>query len=68
MNYSQPATPVTHRNARYLLIDEAAQIARTSPSTVRYWIQVGKLKSTRPGRRRLILESDLMSFLSGEEQ
>jgi hypothetical protein len=37
---------------RYVLIDKAAATARTSPNTIRYWIQIGRLRSTRPGRRR----------------
>lgn len=48
---------------RYLLIDEAAQIARTSPSTVRHWIRSGRLPSSRPGRRRLIAAEDLERFI-----
>ena len=48
---------------RYLLVDEAAHIARCAPSTIRYWIRVGRLPSTRPGRRRLIRRDDLESFL-----
>ena len=48
---------------QYLLVAEVAEIARTSESTVRYWIATGKLKSTRPGRRRLIAASDLRAFM-----
>jgi excisionase family DNA binding protein len=50
---------------RFFLIDEAAAIARTSPNTIRYWIQIGRLRSTKPGRRRLIAESDLVALLQG---
>lgn len=48
---------------RFLLIDEAAAIARTSPNTIRYWLQIGRLRSTKPGRRRLIAEADLLALL-----
>jgi excisionase family DNA binding protein len=47
-----------------LLLDEVAQIARVSVETVRYWIKQGKLRSIRPGRRRLIRRQDLETFLS----
>lgn len=48
---------------RYLLIDEAAQVARVSSATVRYWLAKKKLRSVKPGRRRMILEQDLLDFL-----
>lgn len=50
---------------RLLLIEEVAMICRASPSTVRFWIKTGKLRSIRPGRRRLIPEADLQRLLSG---
>jgi excisionase family DNA binding protein len=53
---------------RYLLIEEVAEITRSSESTVRYWLSVGKLKSIRPGRRRLIPEAELRRFLGGQER
>jgi len=51
-----------------MLVGEVAAICRTNVSTVRFWIQTGKLPSLRPGRRRLVRRSDLESFLarSGE--
>jgi excisionase family DNA binding protein len=48
-----------------LLIEEVAAICRASPSTVRFWIKTGKLRSIRPGRRRLIARSELRRLLSG---
>jgi excisionase family DNA binding protein len=51
-------------NRRYL-IEEVAVIARAPVSSVRYWIASGKLKSSRPGRRRLVTEVDLDRFLRG---
>jgi excisionase family DNA binding protein len=50
---------------RYLLLPEAAELARASVSSVRYWIQCGKLKAHRPGRRVLIAADDLERFLAG---
>jgi excisionase family DNA binding protein len=52
-----------HGGVRYLLIDEAAEIARVSGATVRYWLAKKKLRSVKPGRRRMILEQDLLEFL-----
>lgn len=51
---------------RYLTTDEAAAIARAPRSTVHHWLAVGKLRSTKPGRRHLIAESELRRFL-GED-
>ena len=51
---------------RYLLLSEAAEIARTSVSTVRHWIATGKLRKHRPGRRVLIALEDLEAFLRGQ--
>lgn len=50
---------------KFLLIDEVAELCRTSPSTVRFWIQSGRLRSLRPGRRRLIAATELQRFLEG---
>ena len=52
-------------NSKYLLLSEAAERARTSVSTVSYWIRIGKLPASRPGRRVLIAEADLECFLAG---
>lgn len=49
---------------QYLTIDEVARIARTSPSTIRHWIRIGRLPSTRPGRRRLIPAAALERLLN----
>lgn len=54
---------MTYLPHKYLLIPEAAAIARTGVGTIRHWIQSGKLKSVRPGRRRLILKKDLYALL-----
>jgi excisionase family DNA binding protein len=49
-----------------LRLDEVAQIARVSVSTVRHWIKVGRLVSVRPGRRRLVRRAELERFLGNE--
>ena len=48
----------------WLLIHEVAKIARVSPDTVRFWIKKGRLRSVRPGRRRLVRRDVLEAFLS----
>ncbi len=46
-----------------LTVDEAARVARTATSTIRHWLQIGRLRSVKPGRRRLIRRSDLAALL-----
>jgi excisionase family DNA binding protein len=50
---------------QFLLIEEAAEIARASVATVRFWISTGRLRARRPGRRVLIRRRDLIEFLDG---
>jgi len=47
----------------FLYLDEVARECRTSVSTVRHWIAVGRLRSVRPGRRLLVTRDDLESFI-----
>lgn len=47
----------------FMLIDEVAALCRASPETVRFWIKTGRLRSVRPGRRRLIARAELRRFL-----
>jgi excisionase family DNA binding protein len=47
-----------------LQLEEVAQLARASVSTVRHWIRSGRLRSVRPGRRRLVPRADLDAFLA----
>ena len=51
------------RANKLLRISEAAEIARASKDTVRYWVKTGKLPSVKPGRSRLIEASELAVFL-----
>jgi excisionase family DNA binding protein len=52
----------------YLLIDECAEIARASNSTIYHWIATGKLRAHRPGRRVLVRADDLYAFLDGNRR
>lgn len=54
---------------KQLTTEEVAEIARTAPSTVRYW----RMKGTGPrgrliGRRVLYAESDVERWLAGEDR
>ncbi len=47
-----------------LLLEEAARVARVSPSTIRHWIATGKLGGTvRLGKRRLVPRRALAAAL-----
>lgn len=49
--------------SRYLLLAEAAEFARVSVSTMRFWATAKGLPTTKPGKKVLILESDLTDFI-----
>jgi excisionase family DNA binding protein len=53
---------VEHR--RFLTLEECATEARVSRSSVRHWLRTGKLRSVRPGRRRLVERSEFERFLA----
>lgn len=46
-----------------LLLGEAAEVARVSVDTLRFWIRTKRLKSVRPGRRRMVRRDELEAFL-----
>lgn len=51
---------------KYLTTEEVAEIARTAPSTVRYWRHVGKGPvGVKRGRRVLYAESVVAKWLEG---
>jgi excisionase family DNA binding protein len=47
----------------FLLLVEAAERARVSVETLRFWIRTGRLASVRPGRRRMVRRDVLEAFL-----
>lgn len=51
----------------FLLLDEIARMCRAPVSTVRYWVSTGRLRSIRPGRRRLVRRVDLDRFLTSAD-
>ena len=54
---------------RFLTTEEFAEMARTAPSTVRYWRMVGKVDfGVKRGKRVLYPESKTAAWLAGEDQ
>jgi DNA-binding transcriptional MerR regulator len=53
---------------KFLTTEEVALLARTAPSTVRYWRMIGKLDfGVKRGRRVLYEESATQRWLAGED-
>lgn len=50
----------------FLTLPEAAEIARASVNTLRFWIREGRLPASKPGRRVLVERSALIAFLRQE--
>lgn len=50
---------------RLLTVPEVAAVARAPVTSVRGWLADGRLKSIRPGRRRLVPREELERFLAG---
>lgn len=58
------AAPRPMTNSSDLLrLEEVAELARVSVSSVRHWIKTGRLASIRPGRRRMVRRVDFERFL-----
>jgi excisionase family DNA binding protein len=49
---------------RFMLVEEVAREARVSLSTVHHWLRTGRLRSVRPGRRRMIARADFERFVA----
>jgi excisionase family DNA binding protein len=47
----------------YLLLTEAAELARVPLATVRWWVSQNRIRSYKPGRHRLIKRADLIAFI-----
>lgn len=52
---------------KHYTLDEVAEITRAPRSSVCHWIYTNKLRSKRVGKRRLISERDLATFLGETE-
>jgi excisionase family DNA binding protein len=55
---------MTEGRREFLLLDEVARECRAPVASVRYWIASGRLRSVRPGRRRLVSREDLERFIA----
>jgi len=54
---------------RLLTLDEAAEILKVKPRTVRYWIYSGKLNQVKLSHKVVrIRESELNEFIRNESQ
>jgi excisionase family DNA binding protein len=52
------------RGNKLLIVAEVAAICRVSERTVRHWINTGKLRSFRVGRRHLLRYDDIAALLA----
>jgi excisionase family DNA binding protein len=66
----EPRTAKVERIAKdlpeLLTIEEVAAVTQTAIGTIRHWIREGKLRSTRPGRRRFVYRESLEALLRDE--
>lgn len=61
---SLPAANTATRE--YLTTEEAAELARVTPATIREWVHIGALRERRAGQRLLIKASELHAHLAGD--
>lgn len=48
-----------------LSTEQAAALAGVTPKTVRAWVEAGRLRAARRGRRLVIQRADLTAYLTG---
>lgn len=56
----------TPNTPEYLTTDEAAELARVTPATIREWIKSGILRERRAGQKLLIKTTELHAHLAGD--
>jgi hypothetical protein len=62
------AAPNEDRTPEYVTLEAASGLASPNGipiATLRYWIQVGKLRGFRPGRRVLVRLPDVIALIEG---
>lgn len=64
----RPTKSVPPDNKRWLRLEEAGALISTPPATIRYWVNVGKLKRNKPGRHLLIDREELLALVSGKRR
>jgi excisionase family DNA binding protein len=52
--------------SRFMSLADVAREAGVSVSSVRHWVRLKKLRSARPGRRRVVARDDFERFMRGE--
>jgi excisionase family DNA binding protein len=52
---------------RFLRLTEIAREARVSLSTVRHWVRIGTLRSTKLGRHRMVSRAAFEAMISAGE-
>lgn len=60
------ALPTLPNTPEYLTTDEAAELARVTPATIREWIKTGALTERRAGAKLLVKTTELHAFLAGD--
>ncbi|PRP98551.1 helix-turn-helix domain-containing protein [Enhygromyxa salina] len=58
--------PSSDPTLEYLTTEEAAELARVTPATIREWIKTGALRERRAGNKLLIKASELHAHLAGD--
>jgi excisionase family DNA binding protein len=54
-------------SAKYLTLAQAAERVSTPAETVRYWVHLGRLPASKPGRQVLIREDHLEAFMAASD-
>ena len=50
--------------SKYLTAEQISELLSVPLETVKYWIKVRRLPAVKPGRRPLVSEDDLATFLA----
>jgi excisionase family DNA binding protein len=62
----RPTPAAGDQTPEYLTTEEAAELARVTPATIREWIKIGALRERRAGQKLLIKSSELHAHLAGD--
>ncbi len=53
---------------RLYSVEEAAELLRVSPHTLRLWVYQGRLRATKLGRRTVFTEDQLSAFVEAGQK
>lgn len=65
LRHAHPLTPSAN-TPEYLTTEDAAELARVTPATIREWIKSGTLRERRAGQKLLIKTTELHAHLAGD--